>query len=161
MSEVEKIAVVSLQETKTAVPERVGDEAHEVTVPLPELIETQPLDGDDLDAPTVAPPLVPEQSPEAGVGSSPMLQSAELQYHHYANIFPLLDGDEDEALVDSIAKSGIREPIVLHEDKILDGRNRYRAARKLNLPITKIPIRKFDPEREGDPIDWFVSRICG
>jgi hypothetical protein len=98
--------------------------------------------------------ILARQSPEAGVGSSPMLQSAELQYHHYANIFPLLDGDEDGALVDSIAKSGIREPIVLHEDKILDGRNRYRAARKLNLPITKIPIRKFDPEREGDPIDF-------
>jgi hypothetical protein len=81
MSEVEKIAVVSLQETKTAVPERVGDEAHEVAVPLPELIETQPLDGDDLDAPTVAPTLVPDQSSEVGTGSLPMLQSAELQYH--------------------------------------------------------------------------------
>src|SRR5256885_2275199 len=37
---------------------------------------------------------------------------------------------------------------------ILDGRNRYRGARKLNLSTADIPIRRFDPARESNPVDF-------
>lgn len=50
------------------------------------------------------------------------------EYHEVANLFPLLDGEEYEALKNDIAQNGLRESIWLHPDgRIIDGRNRYRA----------------------------------
>ena len=52
----------------------------------------------------------------------------ELTFHPAAGIFPLLEGEAFEALVEDIRRNGLREPIWLHQDGcVLDGRNRYRA----------------------------------
>jgi hypothetical protein len=48
------------------------------------------------------------------------------EFHRYANIFPLMSDEEESTLRDDIKKHGLRKPILLFEDKILDGRNRYR-----------------------------------
>lgn len=50
-----------------------------------------------------------------------------LEFHPLADAFPLLEGDEFRDLVDDIKANGLREAIWLHEDRIIDGRNRYRA----------------------------------
>lgn len=57
----------------------------------------------------------------------------ELTYHEAANLFPLLEGDEFDALVSDIKQNGLLEPICLYEGKILDGRNRYRACIELGI----------------------------
>ncbi len=51
----------------------------------------------------------------------------DLEFHPLAQHFPLMAGDEYRQLVEDIAAHGLREPIVVHEEMILDGRNRHRA----------------------------------
>lgn len=53
----------------------------------------------------------------------------ELKAHPAAEIFPLMTGQEFDGLVADIKENGQRDAIVLHENLILDGRNRYRACR--------------------------------
>lgn len=61
-----------------------------------------------------------------------------MDFHDVANIFPLMNGDEFDALKADIAKNGQREPIWMWQDKIIDGRNRWRACADLGLvPVTR------------------------
>jgi ParB-like chromosome segregation protein Spo0J len=55
------------------------------------------------------------------------------EYHPLANVFPLIDGKPYEDLMADILKNGVREAIWLYEGKILDGRNRYRAAKAMKV----------------------------
>ena len=73
--------------------------------------------------------------------------------HPAARLFPLIKGDEFEALVDDIRENGQREPILLHPDgSILDGRNRYLACQKLGIEP------KFEHwDGEGSPEEIVLS----
>jgi N6-adenosine-specific RNA methylase IME4 len=90
-----------------------------------------------------------------------------LEFHPFANVFPLIEGDAFEALVADIKANGIREPIVLLDGKILDGRNRYRAgvaAGVINadgMPETYRsdrvePVALYNP-LWGDPLAFVIS----
>jgi hypothetical protein len=62
--------------------------------------------------------------------------SLEYAPHPFANMFPMIEGQDFENLKASIAKSGIHEPIRLYQGMILDGRNRYAAAKACGHQFT-------------------------
>jgi N6-adenosine-specific RNA methylase IME4 len=71
--------------------------------------------------------------------------------HSYAKIFPLLEGNEFEQLVDDVKENGLIHSITLFEDKILDGRNRYRACLQAKVEP------KFIEFSGSDPISFVIS----
>ena len=95
-------------------------------------------------------------------GVSGFLQ--QLAFHPLAEKFRLLKGEEFEKLAEDIRSNGLREPIVLYEGKILDGRNRYRACQEGKVDIK---MRKFDRilikpshyDDDGYIIQWMRSSM--
>lgn len=68
-----------------------------------------------------------------------------IPFHPLAEIFPLMEGAEFDELVGSIKANGLRHPIVLLDEKILDGRNRYRACEAAGIRPTTEPFTGRDP----------------
>ena len=57
----------------------------------------------------------------------------DMKFHPIANLFPLLEGDEFEALVTDIRMNGLYEPVITYQGFILDGRNRYLACQEAGV----------------------------
>src|SRR5262249_21634106 len=68
-----------------------------------------------------------------------------VKFHDLANIFPLTEGEEFDALVADIKAQGLHEPIVIYQDQILDGRNRYRACIAAGIECRSVPYTGNDP----------------
>jgi N6-adenosine-specific RNA methylase IME4 len=75
-----------------------------------------------------------------------------MEFHELANIFPMMNTDEYQKLKADISTSGFDSslPIILHENKILDGRNRYKACEELGI---KPAYTTFN---NGDPLSYVV-----
>lgn len=74
-----------------------------------------------------------------------------LKSHPVAALFPLMSDDEFAALKADIAAHGLREPIWTYQAKVIDGRNRERACRELNI----------EPAcREWDGTGSLVAFVC-
>jgi ParB-like chromosome segregation protein Spo0J len=69
--------------------------------------------------------------------------------HPYAEVWPSLDGAEFDKLVEDIRANGQRLPIVLHNGKILDGRNRYRACKILGIAPKTVVYSGTDEEAKA------------
>lgn len=74
------------------------------------------------------------------------------EFHPVADIFPLMPEGELETLADDIREHGQREPIWLHDGKILDGRNRYLACCRIGVA----PIFR-EWTGDGSPVAFVVS----
>ncbi len=74
-----------------------------------------------------------------------------LKAHPFAEIFPLIEGADFEALVADIRAKGLRSKIVLYEGMILDGRNRFRACEAAGVPAD------FEAYRGTDPLGFVLS----
>jgi len=74
-----------------------------------------------------------------------------LEFHPLADIFPLIEGYEFAGLVEDIRKNGLREPVVMFRDKVLDGRNRLRACEAAGV------ARRFETYTGDDPISYVIS----
>lgn len=105
-----------------------------------------------------------------------------LPFHPYAELFPLLEGAELEALAEDIRSNGVRDKIELYEGAILDGRNRYRSLEWLversaqrgsgwgayaGQPLTVEDLdpgaglpwfERFSPMLDGDPLAYVISK---
>lgn len=65
--------------------------------------------------------------------------STDRKTHRFADIFPMFPDDELQELAADIKKNGLQEPIVIYENEILDGRNRYAACKMAGIaPIMKV-----------------------
>lgn len=76
-----------------------------------------------------------------------------IEYHSVANIFPMMTEKELESLKQDISVNGLREPIWLFQEKIIDGRNRYIACLETGI---KPVFRKYEGN-ENDLIDFVIS----
>ena len=74
-----------------------------------------------------------------------------MEYHEIANIFPLMEGTELTELSADIKKNGLIDPIWLYENKILDGRNRYRACQEVGVEP------RFQSYPGNDPLQQVIS----
>src|SRR5574343_38168 len=76
----------------------------------------------------------------------------EYEFHEAANIFPLIAGEEFDALVKDISENGLKQPIYLYEGKIIDGRNRYRACLQAGRDAKFTTIKDIE-----NPISFVIS----
>lgn len=60
-----------------------------------------------------------------------------MEWHPYAKLFPMLSDEELESLAADIRENGLRHAIVVDsDDRIIDGRNRYRACEMAGVEPT-------------------------
>lgn len=78
-----------------------------------------------------------------------------MEFHPIANIFPLLQGKAFDELCEDIKANGLLEPIWLYEDKILDGRNRYRGCDAIGYELKATDFRTY----EGSDPYGFVGSL--
>jgi ParB-like chromosome segregation protein Spo0J len=68
-----------------------------------------------------------------------------MDFHPVANLFPLLEGPDFDAFVEDVRSHGLQQPIVRHDDQILDGRNRWRACRAAGVEPRFVDFDGPDP----------------
>jgi len=76
-------------------------------------------------------------------------------FHPFADVFPLLSGEDFDRLCQDIREHGQREPVILYDGKILDGRNRYRACQELGIPAQ---FEHSKASTDGEALRESVSR---
>jgi N6-adenosine-specific RNA methylase IME4/ParB-like chromosome segregation protein Spo0J len=67
------------------------------------------------------------------------------KFHPLADVLPLIEGAEFDQLVANIAKNGLLNPITIHDDMVLDGRNRDRACRAAGVEPLCVTFTGDDP----------------
>lgn len=80
-----------------------------------------------------------------------MRDTETIPFHPLAAIFPLIEGIAFRELVEDVRVHGLREPIILHEGQILDGRNRYRACQAAQVAA------RYQTYSGKDPLAFVVS----
>ena len=76
-------------------------------------------------------------------------------WHEAANIFPLMPDDELQKLADDIKANGLKNPVIVLNDKVIDGRNRLLACQIAGIsPDTQ----SRNAEKLGSPVAWVLSQ---
>jgi N6-adenosine-specific RNA methylase IME4/ParB-like chromosome segregation protein Spo0J len=85
------------------------------------------------------------------------MDNPDFKFHPYAEIFPLMEGREFDDLVADIKAHGLLEPIVLWQDQIIDGRNRYRACMAAGADCPSVKFTDIDGSDDISPLDYVIS----
>ena len=98
-----------------------------------------------------------------------------MEFHPIANIFPMMGDEELGELADDIMQNGLRQPIVVYEGKILDGRNRQKAcdliglspylinesevrfAEEFGIKSCNQPLSPYEEYQGDDPLGYVLS----
>ncbi len=75
------------------------------------------------------------------------------KYHPACELFPSLSDEELRSLADDIKENGLLEPIVVHKDEILDGRNRFQACE-----VAGVDPQFIAWDGEGSPTQFVISK---
>ena len=76
-----------------------------------------------------------------------------MKRHPLSEVWGDMPPEQFEELVEDVREHGVRDPIVCHHEKILDGWHRYRAASKAEKACRFIPL----PEGE-EPVGFVIRR---
>jgi ParB-like chromosome segregation protein Spo0J len=76
-----------------------------------------------------------------------------IERHQLSSAFPDMSREEYSELLDSVREIGIQNPIVLFEDKIIDGWHRYKASVELDIDCPAVDL----PE-ETDPRLFVIAQ---
>jgi hypothetical protein len=76
--------------------------------------------------------------------------------HEIANLFPLMSEEEFVALKADIKENGLKNPVILLDGKILDGRNRFKACQEVGVKVITNDYDGNDPL--SDVISWNLKR---
>ena len=76
----------------------------------------------------------------------------------FKSLIPPLTFEEKKMLEESILKEGCRDAIVVWNDTIIDGHNRYEICTKYNIPFETVN-RDFDSR--NDAIEWIIKNQFG
>jgi ParB-like chromosome segregation protein Spo0J len=79
------------------------------------------------------------------MNSNPNLKGTIMEFHEFADIFPMLSEEELAELCADIKKNGLTDPVTLYEGKVLDGRNRATACEKLGINPKTVKYTGDDP----------------
>jgi hypothetical protein len=94
---------------------------------------------------------------EEGPTSARLIRvGAPIQFHPFADIFPLLEGEAFAAFVENVKANDLLESIVVFKGKILDGRNRYRACLEAGIEPDFVDNSGDDPL--NDVLSWNLHR---
>lgn len=73
------------------------------------------------------------------------------EIHELCKLFPVMQAEQFDALVDDIRANGLKSPVIIFEDKILDGRHRYKACVNLGIDAD---VEKYEGD---DPLGFVIS----
>ena len=76
-------------------------------------------------------------------------------FHPFAAIFPMLSRPRLEELAEDISSNGLLQDIVLYQEQIIDGRNRYMACDLARVEPRYVRLEDLSPE--VDPLQWVMS----
>lgn len=75
-----------------------------------------------------------------------------MEFHKYANLFPMMQIEEYQKLIADVKENGLVEKIILHEGKILDGRNRFMACGEAGIQP------EFETYAGKEPLKFVISK---
>lgn len=81
------------------------------------------------------------------------------EQHEAAAIYPLMQDEAFDGLCESLREIGLADPIVLHDGKVLEGRNRCRAIERLRAEGCEVEVQFVEWKPKGDetPHDYVVA----